>query len=157
MSSDDSKIVLFRRTPRSLPRARVRHLAERLRREVAGNRRFTCLLTDDRELLRLNREFLNRDYPADVLSFPEPEAEEPAAGGAEPPLGEIAISVERAREQAEERGHTWEEEIGILMLHGLLHLLGMDHAKDKGRMARAETRWRKKLGLPHGLIERART
>ncbi len=42
------------------------------------------------------------------------------------------------------------------MLHGLLHLLGMDHETDRGRMARAETRWRKKLGLPAGLIERVR-
>jgi probable rRNA maturation factor len=42
------------------------------------------------------------------------------------------------------------------MLHGLLHLLGMDHENDRGRMARAETRWRKKLGLPAGLIERVR-
>ena len=68
----------------------------------------------------------------------------------------MAISVERAQEQARSRGHGLEEEIGILMLHGLLHLLGMDHENDRGRMARAETRWRKKLGLPAGLIERVR-
>ena len=41
------------------------------------------------------------------------------------------------------------------MLHGLLHLLGMDHETDRGRMARAEQRWRKRLGLPNALIERA--
>ena len=70
-------------------------------------------------------------------------------------LGEMAISVERAKEQANEFGHTLEDEIEILMLHGVLHLMGMDHERDSGRMRRAETQWRKTLGLPGGLIERA--
>jgi probable rRNA maturation factor len=69
-------------------------------------------------------------------------------------LGEIAISVDRAKEQAAEFGHTIDEEIRVLMLHGLLHLLGMDHERDRGRMRREETRWRKELDLPVGLIER---
>ncbi|MBL8231017.1 MAG: rRNA maturation RNase YbeY, partial [Bryobacterales bacterium] len=86
-------------------------------------------------------------YPTDVLSFPEP-----APGF----LGEIAISVDRAAAQAAEFGHTLEEEIEILMLHGALHLSGMDHEKDKGQMARAESKWRKHFGLPRGLIQRAR-
>lgn len=122
----------------------LRRFAERLEREVTGGRPFCCLLTDDRELRRLNRRFRARDYPTDVLSFP--------AGGSS--LGEIAISVDRAREQAAQFGHALEEEIGILMLHGLLHLLGMDHERDGGRMRRAETRWRKTLGLPTALIDR---
>jgi len=46
--------------------------------------------------------------------------------------------------------------VRILMLHGLLHLSGMDHDTDRGAMARAEIRWRKRLGLPSGLIERAK-
>jgi len=49
-----------------------------------------------------------------------------------------------------------EQEVSILMLHGLLHLMGMDHQADNGRMERAEKRWRVRLGLAHGLIERAR-
>ncbi len=119
-----------------------------MRDEVAGERPFTCLITGDGELRRLNRQFLGKDYPTDVLSFPAGEE-----GGT---LGEIAISARRAAVQARERGHSVEEEIGILMLHGVLHLLGMDHERDRGRMARAETRWRKALGLPGGLIERVR-
>ena len=70
-------------------------------------------------------------------------------------LGEIAISADRAAEQAREFGHSRLDEIRILMLHGVLHLLGMDHETDRGRMARAEARWRRKLDLPTGLIARA--
>jgi probable rRNA maturation factor len=140
--------LIYRRAPKGLARRRLRAFAEEISATVAAGRRFSCLLTDDRELLRLNRDFLGQDYATDVLSFPEP--------GPDDFLGEMAISVERAKEQARSRGHRLEEEIGILMLHGLLHLLGMDHETDRGRMARAETRWRKQLGLPAGLIERVR-
>ena len=148
MPADDDPLI-FRRVRVRLPRVRLRAFAEQLRDEVVGGRAFCCLLADDRELRRLNRQFLGKDYPTDVLSFPEP--------GPDEFLGELAISVERAKEQAKLLGHTIEEEIKILMLHGVLHLLGMDHEQDRGRMARAETRLRKKLGLPAGLIERVRT
>ena len=147
MPADDDPLI-YRRVRQRLPRVRLRAFAEELRDHVAGGRGFCCLLADDRELRRLNRQFLGKDYPADVLSFPEP--------GPDDFLGELAISVDRAREQARLLGHPIEVEIRILMLHGVLHLLGMDHENDRGRMARAETRLRKKLGLPVGLIERAR-
>jgi len=146
--SEASTTVLFRDVCRRLPRGRLRELASRLGQAVVGGRAFTCLLTDDRELRRLNRQFLNRNYATDVLSFPAP--------GPDTFLGEMAISVDRATEQACRYGHRVEEEIGILMLHGLLHLLGMNHETDRGQMARAETRWRKKLGLPTSLTERGR-
>jgi probable rRNA maturation factor len=147
MPADDDPLI-FRRVRLRLPRVRLRAFAKQLREEVAGGRGFCCLLADDRELRRLNRQFLGKDYPTDVLSFPEP--------GPDEFLGELAISAERAREQAQLLGHTIETEIRILMLHGVLHLLGMDHEIDRGRMARAEARLRKKLGLPAGLIERVR-
>jgi probable rRNA maturation factor len=140
--------ILIQRAPRGLSRRNLRAFVSRLEQQVAAGRRFTCLLADDAELRRLNRQFLERDYPADVLSFPAP--------GSDGSLGEIAISVDRAAEQARERSHGVEDEIGILLLHGLLHLLGMDHERDRGRMARAERRYRKELGLPTGLLERVR-
>lgn len=140
--------VLFLRARGLTNRREVREFAGVLTREVTGGRGFVCLLTDDRELWRLNREFLGHDYPTDVLSFPAP------AGAAA--LGEIAISTGRAAEQAIEHGHQLIDEVRLLMLHGVLHLLGMDHATDGGRMKRAERRWRGKLGLRAGLIERAR-
>jgi len=114
---------------------------------VARGRGVVCLITDDRELRRLNRRFLGKNRATDVLSFP-------AADGVNG-LGEIAISIERAGEQAAERGHSLADELRILMLHGVLHLAGFDHENDSGEMARTETRWRKRLGLPAGLIERS--
>jgi probable rRNA maturation factor len=150
MSSTDNPLLLGR-VPRRLPRRLLREFAECLRQTVAGGRPYFCLLTDDRELRRLNREFRGRDYATDVLSFPaDRQAGIPDSNG----LGEIAISTERAVVQAREYGHAVGVEVSILMLHGLLHLLGMDHENDGGRMLRTEIRWRKKLGLPAGLTER---
>jgi probable rRNA maturation factor len=117
-----------------------------LESQVAKGRSFDCLITTDAELRRLNRDFRGQDFATDVLSFRE------AGPGAR--LGDLAISLPRARAQAREFGHRTEQEIQILMLHGVLHLLGMDHEADNGRMARAEKRWRARLGLPNGLIER---
>lgn len=143
--SPDGSSIRFERCPKSLDRRWIRAFHKRLLGEVTFPIDFICLITGDRQLQALNSLYLKRDYPADVLSFPETE-ESP---------GQVAISVDRARAQAEERGHSVEHEIGILMLHGALHLLGMDHERDRGRMARAEKNWRSKLGLPEGLIERA--
>ncbi len=145
MPPDDCSL-LFDRVPRGVRRRGLRKFARLVQDRIAGGRGFSCLLTRDAELRRLNRDFLRKDCPTDVLSFP-------ARGKY---LGDIAISWERAREQARRFGHAPEEEIEILMLHGLLHLLGLDHENDRGRMRRLETRWRKELGLPSGLIERVR-
>lgn len=143
----DASRVLYRRAPRGLPRRDLERFARQLETEVAGKRRFQCLITNDVELRRLNLQFRGKDYPTDVLSFPEP---------ADGYLGELAISAERAAEQAAEFRHSTADEIRILMLHGVLHLLGMDHERDRGRMRRAESAWRDKLGLKAGLIERVR-
>lgn len=117
--------------------------ARELSRRIVAGRVFDCLIADDVELQRLNLAFLGNDYPTDVLSFPVENA-----------LGEIAISVERATAQAFAFGHTPIDEIRILMLHGLLHLSGMDHENDHGEMARAEARWRAQFRLPETLIAR---
>jgi len=156
--------VTFRRPAAGVrPRALAR-FARRLQSEVAGGRAFDCLITGDVELRRLNREFRGKDYATDVLSFranrsltvaaQKRDATEPRPSGSGMYLGDIAISIQRARAQGRKFGHGTEHEIRILMLHGLLHLLGMDHESDRGEMARAELRWRTKLGLRNGLIER---
>jgi len=153
--ADPDSLVIFRRALSADRRRGLEAFAIRLKREVTGGRRFLCLITGDRELRRLNRRFLGKDYPTDVLSFPAPKGPAPA-NRRECSLGEVAISAERAARQARRFGHRTDEEICVLMLHGLLHLLGMDHVEDGGRMARAEARWRKKLGLPMALTERVR-
>jgi len=147
MSSPDGSTVTFRRTPPNFRRRAVEQFARRLQKEVAKGKPFDCCITGDADLRRLNREFRGLDYATDVLSFP---AAPPARH-----LGDVAISLGRARAQAREFGHDIEHEVEILMLHGVLHLLGFDHETDSGRMARAEKRWRARLGLAAGLIERA--
>ena len=85
--------------------------------------------------------------PSDVLSFP---------AGERGRLGDIVIGLGVARAQAAEAGHSLGTELRVLALHGLLHLLGYDHERDAGRMARVEARLRARGGLPSGLIERHR-
>jgi probable rRNA maturation factor len=145
MSVPGTTLLYRTRTP-GVSRREIRTFARRLESGVAQGRAFCCLVTSDAELRRLNREFRKKDYSTDVLSFPAPDA-----NGF---LGDIAISFPTARRQASEHGHAVAREIEILMLHGILHLLGMDHETDRGRMARAEKQWRAALGLPHALTER---
>jgi probable rRNA maturation factor len=152
MSSDGSLLV-FRSVPAHLrfgtaDKRALRNFARGLSERIGHSRAFCCLVTSDEELRRLNREFLNHDYPTDVLSFPAAEE-----GGE---LGELAISIERADVQARQYEHALLDELRVLMLHGVLHLSGMDHERDRGEMARAERKLRKEFGLPNGLIARAR-
>lgn len=150
MSSTDlstpSDVPLLFRTSRKVGRKTLQQFLEEITRRVTDGRSISCLITSDGEIRKLNKQFRGKDYATDVLSFC------PAAPGES--AGDIAISVDRASAQAQEHGHSLEDELRILMLHGALHLAGMDHETDSGEMASAEARWRKRLGLPVGLIER---
>lgn len=94
-------------------------------------------LVGDSEIRQLNAKYRKKDYATDVLSFP-------AAKNLRGPirlLGDVVISVDRARAQAKERGCTLKEELTILLIHGILHLLGYDHersAHDARVMGRLE-------------------
>ena len=112
----------------------------------------TVLLTTDATIRDLNRRFRGKDEATDVLSF---SATNPLQSQ-DKIAGDLAISVETARKQAAEQGHALGVELRVLILHGLLHLTGYDHETDAGRMQRRERQLRAKLGLPQGLIERAR-
>jgi probable rRNA maturation factor len=109
------------------------------------------LLTSDAELKRLNRTFRNKNRPTDILSFPTPP--EIAAHHA----GDLAISLETAARQAAQFGHPLPDELRILILHGLLHLSGLDHETDQGEMAAREAELRAALDLPTPLIARVAT
>jgi probable rRNA maturation factor len=118
----------------------------------------TLALVNDARMRALNREYRGKDYATDVLSF-HAEGGEPAAGGhlgrAGGHLGDVVIATGVAARQARDAGHSPATELRVLALHGLLHLLGYDHERDRGEMARVEQRLRRRGGLREGLIERA--
>ncbi|NJO73017.1 MAG: rRNA maturation RNase YbeY [Leptolyngbyaceae cyanobacterium RM1_406_9] len=98
-----------------------------------------CLrLTDDAEIQTLNAQYRQKDQPTDVLAFAALEVEAPFVDHeVEIPLylGDIVISVETARSQAQQEGHSLQQELAWLSAHGLLHLLGWDHPDDNSLMA----------------------
>lgn len=105
------------------------------------------ILTDNDEITAINREFRNIDKPTDVLSFPS----DPFPGA---PLGSIVISVDKVASVASELGHSEEEELALLFIHGMLHLLGFDHEVDNGEMRAKETELIETFNLPKSLIVR---
>lgn len=118
-------------------------------------------VVSDTVVRRLNRVYRRKDRPTDVLSFPATDAapqprqqSRSLRAAAMPHLGDIVIARGVARRQAKARGHAEATELKVLALHGLLHLLGYDHERDNGEMARVERRLRRKGHLPEGLIER---
>lgn len=108
----------------------------------------TLVLTDDEQLHRLNRDFLGVDAPTDVLSFPASETD-PETGARY--LGDILLSIPRAGAQARAAGHPLEDEARLLVVHGVLHLLGHDHAEadEKAKMWKAQAEIMDRLGLGH--------
>ncbi len=112
----------------------------------------TIVLTGDAQLRELNRDYLGLDAPTDVLSFPASESD-PETGATY--LGDILISIPRAKIQAQAAGHRLEDEIQLLVVHGVLHLLGHDHAEaeDKARMWAAQAEVLARLGLSNVKIQ----
>jgi probable rRNA maturation factor len=138
-------------------------------------------LLSDARVRALNRRYRGVNRATDVLSFPSSPGPEPRVPKRKlratsyeprvpkqklratsheprvpsPSLGDIVIARGVARRQAREAGHSELTEWRVLALHGLLHLLGYDHERDRGRMRRVERRLRRQGGLPDGLIDRA--
>jgi probable rRNA maturation factor len=112
---------------------------------------FTVCLLSDRSIRGYNLRFRRKNEATDVLSFPM----RPFGRQAQDYLGDILISVDTADRSARGLGLRLEDEIKVLILHGLLHLRGEDHERDAGRMARLERRWASRLGLPQPLLIRA--
>lgn len=108
----------------------------------------SIILTNDARLHELNLNYLGVDAPTDVLSFPASETD-PETGARY--IGDILISIPRARAQAESAGHPLESEVQLLVVHGVLHLLGHDHAgaEDKARMWQAQAEILESLELGH--------
>ena len=101
------------------------------REEVAEQTELSLIVTDDEAIRELNRRFRDVDAPTDVLAFGAGTEEHFASAPESPPyLGDVVISYQRALAQAEELGHAVAEELKLLVIHGILHLLGYDHQEE---------------------------
>jgi len=137
----------------SIRRTELARFLTRAQRAVGLRGEVTILLADDKRLKELNRSFRGKNKATDVLSFPAyRDPQSPVE--IEDIAGDLAISIDTAVRQAAEFNHALEDELRILILHGLLHLAGYDHETDAGEMAARETTLRTRLNLPHSLIER---
>ncbi|MCD6173972.1 MAG: rRNA maturation RNase YbeY [Sulfurimonas sp.] len=105
------------------------------------------IITTEDEIKNINKQYRNIDKSTDVLSFPY--ADMPMS-----PLGSIVISSWHVESKAKELGHTSDDELTLLYIHGLLHLLGFDHEVDNGEMREEEIRIIKEFNLPKSLIIR---
>ncbi len=123
-------------------------LAALKHQSVSAQVELTIVLSNDIQLRELNLQWMGINAPTDVLSFPSDE-DDPETGFRY--LGDIIISVETAARQAARAGHSAEAEVQLLTVHGILHLLGHDHAEEeeKARMWAAQTEILEALGLGH--------
>ena len=129
----------------------MRHVKSELGLEESG---LAVCLVSDAEIARMNETFRKKKGPTDVLSFPTLARRRPArvrrgrmAVKAGEYLGDIVISPATARRYAKKNGRKLSDELQVLILHGVLHLLGYDHETDRGKMDRMERKLRKRLGL----------
>jgi len=107
------------------------------------------LIVDNKTISEINLEYRGINKATDVLSFPLEDI-------SHMPLGSIIISIEKAKEVASNLGHSIENEISLLFIHGLLHLLGYDHEVDNGEMRKKEREIIEKFNLPDSLIIRVK-
>jgi len=116
-------------------------------------REIELIVTDNKSIQALNNEHRSKNKATDVLSFPiDTTFGEATIPGM--PLGSIVISADLAKERSAELGHTVENELSLLFIHGLLHLLGFDHEVDDGEMRNKEKNIIETFALPSSLIVR---
>jgi probable rRNA maturation factor len=122
-----------------------------LLQQAAPDADLTLVLTNDAQIQALDRAFLDKDTPTDVLSFPASQTD-PETGRRY--LGDIIISVPRAEAQSIAAGHSLEAELSLLVVHGVLHLLGHDHAEaeEKTRMWAAQSEALTRLGISPTIV-----
>lgn len=102
--------------------------------DIQDDCEISVTFVSNEKIQEINKEYRGKDQPTDVISFALEEGDEdiPIIGASDTRvLGDIIISVDKAKEQAEEYGHSYERELGFLAVHGLLHLLGYDHETEE--------------------------
>lgn len=145
-------MVILQKKISGLSEAALERFAQRARNATHLKGTVNILVTSSAAVQALNRRFRGKNTATDVLSFPSGLSASNTPSKLE---GDLAISADVARQNAQIMGHSLAEEVKILMLHGILHLAGFDHERDHGTMARKELQLRRALNLPLGLIERA--
>ena len=130
-------------TGSAVPRLTRRDVAAFVRKVLLALRKdeevaeVSIAFVDDEAMKKLNRQFRHKNRTTDILTFP----------GDDRYLGDIVISVEQAKRQAADEGHSLATEVRYLLLHGVLHALGYDHESDNGEMNELELKVRRKVGL----------
>ncbi len=121
--------------------------------DALSNKEVELIITDDATIQKLNAEHRGKNKPTDVLSFPmeAPFTEQSIFGM---PLGSIIIAESFVKEKAAEFGHSTQDELSLLFIHGMLHLLGFDHENDHGEMRMREKELIEAFDLPKSLIVR---
>jgi len=109
-------------------------------------------ICNNQTIQQYNQEYRGKDMPTDVLSFPIEN--DIIMGDIEMPLGSIVISADFVKEKAKEFGHSNNDELSLLFIHGMLHLLGFDHEIDSGEMRIKEEEIINRFHLPKSLIIR---
>jgi probable rRNA maturation factor len=166
-------MILNRQRAVRVARRPLEAFLRRVKREIGlRDSDVTVCLVSDAEIARMNEAFRKKKGPTDVLSFPAGETRRALAAGrkriytegaenaegtekrrarkesaSETYLGDIAIAPETARRYAEKNGRSLNDELRVLILHGVLHLLGYDHETDRGEMDRIEHKMRRRFGL----------
>jgi probable rRNA maturation factor len=143
-------MILNRQSRVPLQEKTLERFLSSVRRELKlGRREVTVCFVDDREIARLNKNFRGKSAPTDVLSFPAngTSAKDFSIEHDKNALGDIAISPQAAKRNSIRFGRTLDEELRVLILHGVMHLAGYDHEVDDGEMDRIEALMRRKLGL----------
>ena len=133
---------------------------------IQGEAELSVLFVDEAHITQLNERFMGHEGPTDVLSFPIDGVPEPSTSGLAPAarsgfdpddepllLGDVVICPAVAASQAPDHAGSYEDEVALLLVHGVLHLLGMDHAEDDERLA-MQTRERELLDRFHGPLAR---
>lgn len=130
-------VLVNRQRRRRIPQQRLERTLQAAARSLRVGGELALVFTGDTAMRSLNRRYRRKDKSTDVLSFPGP--------GGEQGLGDVLISVPAAERNARRFGRGLEQELQVLALHGLLHVLGYDHETDDGTMDRLESRLRRRL------------
>jgi probable rRNA maturation factor len=147
-------LVILQKCVPQLSQQALARFVLRARRAVGLRGVPNVLVTSSIVVRTLNRRFCGKNKSTDVLSFPSTAPLSRTVRPRVPLAGDIAISADIARQNADRLGHSAAQEVKILALHGILHLAGFDHERDNGTMARKEMMLRQRLHLPAALIER---